>query len=91
MVKFSYAREIPSQEKISGRFQQDLWKMEKPALKVPSAKPRKRPGPLSGFMTTVCIPCLISEYAWKTIAKIATDVIEKMDILVSNSLNIEET
>ena len=25
----------------------------------------------------------LSEYAWKTIAKIATDVIEKMDILVS--------
>ena len=26
---------------------------------------------------------LFLEYAWKTIAKIATDVIEKMDILVS--------
>ena len=27
-------------------------------------------------------PYLIAEYAWKTIAKIATDVIEKMDMLV---------
>ena len=37
------------------------------------------------MMISLCVYIflrLISEYAWKTIAKIATDVIEKMDILV---------
>ena len=29
----------------------------------------------------------IADYAWKTIAKIATDVIEKMDMLVMILLN----
>ena len=36
------------------------------------------------FVFIVCsYTILFLEYAWKTIAKIATDVIEKMDILVS--------
>ena len=58
-IKFSCANAQYSPALVSGLFLLDLWKMEKPALKVPCAKLRRKPGPPSGFMTTVCIPCSI--------------------------------